>query len=106
ERTTGGSATSWDRDASPTSLPPAVSVATPELGLLGQEAMLRMMAEWPALHLRRPGGDTGELKSRDLLRRLWNSAAGFWGQYGTSWFLPGALLFIVLLNLAASCGMN
>src|SRR5262245_1846021 len=28
-------------------------------------------------------------RSRDLLRRFWNSAAGFWGQYGTSvsWFL-------------------
>jgi hypothetical protein len=70
--------------------------------------MLRVTAEWPALLLRRPGGDTGELKSRDLLRRFWNSAAGFWGQYGTpvSWFLSGALLFIVLLNLAASYGMN
>jgi hypothetical protein len=41
------------------------------------------MAEWPALLLRRPSGDTDELKSRDLLRRFWNSAAGFWGQYGT-----------------------
>ena len=51
--------------------------------------MLRVTAEWPALLLRRPGADTGELKSRDLLRRFWNSAAGFWGQYGTpvSWFL-------------------
>jgi vitamin B12/bleomycin/antimicrobial peptide transport system ATP-binding/permease protein len=70
--------------------------------------MLRVTAEWPALLLRRPGADTGELKSRDLLRRFWNSAAGFWGQYGTpvSWFLSGALLFIVLLNLAASYGMN
>jgi putative ATP-binding cassette transporter len=70
--------------------------------------MLRVTAEWPALLLRRPGAETGELKSRDLLRRFWNSAAGFWGQYGTpvSWFLSGALLFIVLLNLAASYGMN
>src|SRR5262245_49453322 len=70
--------------------------------------MLRVTAEWPALLLRRPGADTGELKSRDLLRRFWNSAAGFWGQYGTpvSWLLSGVLLFIVLLNLAASYGMN
>jgi vitamin B12/bleomycin/antimicrobial peptide transport system ATP-binding/permease protein len=70
--------------------------------------MLRVTAEWPALLLRRPGADTGELKSRDLLRRFWNSAAGFWGKYGTpvSWFLSGALLFIVLLNLGASYGMN
>src|SRR5215471_20029955 len=51
--------------------------------------MLRVTAEWPGLLLRRPGADTGELKSRDLLRRFWNSAAGFWGQYGTpvSWSL-------------------
>jgi putative ATP-binding cassette transporter len=70
--------------------------------------MLRVTAEWPGLLLRRPGADTGELKSRDLLRRFWNSAAGFWGQYGTpvSWLLSGVLLFIVLLNLAASYGMN
>jgi hypothetical protein len=54
--------------------------------------MLRVTAEWPALLLQRPGADTGELKSRDLLRRFWNSAAGFW-LYGTSvsWFLSGAL---------------
>jgi putative ATP-binding cassette transporter len=70
--------------------------------------MLRVTTEWPALLLRRPGADTGELKSRDLLRRFWNSGAGFWGKYGTpvSWFLSGALLFIVLLNLGASYGMN
>src|SRR5499426_526283 len=70
--------------------------------------MLRVTAERPALLLRRPGADTGERKSRGLLRRFWNSAAGFWGQYGTpvSWFLSGALLFIVVLNLAASYGMN
>jgi vitamin B12/bleomycin/antimicrobial peptide transport system ATP-binding/permease protein len=70
--------------------------------------MLRVTAEWPGLLLRRPGADTSERKSRELLRRFWNSAAGFWGQYGTpvSWFLSGALLFIVLLNLAASYGVN
>jgi putative ATP-binding cassette transporter len=70
--------------------------------------MPRVTAEGSALPLRRPGADTGELKSRDLLRRFWNSAAGFWGKYGTpvSWFLSGALLFIVLLNLGASYGMN
>src|SRR5262245_37268438 len=84
------------------------SVATAELvcsAYEGQQAMLGVTAEWP---VREPGADTGERKSRDLLRRFWNSAAGFWGQYGTpvSWFLSGALLFIVLLNLAASYGMN
>src|SRR5215831_13521725 len=87
------------------------SVATPNWVCSaheGQQTMLRVTAEWPVLLLRRPGADTSEPKSRDLLRRLWNSAAGFWGQCGTpvSWFLSGALLLIVLLNLAASYGMN
>src|SRR5262249_42270784 len=87
------------------------SVATPNWicsAHEGQQTMLRVTGEWPALLLRRPGADTGERKSRDLLRRFWNRAAGFWGQYGTPvpWFLSGALLFIVLLNLAASYGMN
>jgi len=70
--------------------------------------MLRVTAEWRVLFLRRPGTDTSELKSRDLLRRFWNSAAGFWRRSGTpvSWLLSGVLLFIVLLNLAASYGMN
>ena len=33
--------------------------------------------------------DEAGARSRDLLRRFWNSAAGFWGQYGTpvAWFL-------------------
>src|SRR5262249_38396786 len=66
--------------------------------------MLRVIAEWPALLLRRPSRETGKLESRDLLRRFWNSAAGFWAP--VSWFLSGALLLIVLLNLAASYGMN
>jgi len=70
--------------------------------------MLGVTAERPAQPMARPDGDAGELKRRDPLRRFWNSAAGFWGQDGTpvSWFLSGALLLIVLLNLAASYGMN
>ena len=70
--------------------------------------MLRVTAEWPALLLRRPGGDTGELKSRGSAAPVLEQHGWFWGQYGTpvSWFLSGALLFIVLLNLAASYGMN
>ena len=45
--------------------------------------------ERAALPIARPDGDAGELKRSDPLRRFWNSAAGFWGQYGTpvSWFL-------------------
>src|SRR5215471_189469 len=70
--------------------------------------MLRVTAERLAQPIVRPDGDAGELKRWDPLRRFWNSAAGFWGQGGApmSWFLSGALLLIVLLNLAASYGMN
>ena len=70
--------------------------------------MLGVTAERPAQSIARPDGDAGDLKKRDPLRRFWNSAAGFWGRDGTpvSWFLSGAILLIVLLNLAASYGMN
>src|SRR5215471_16769305 len=70
--------------------------------------MLGVTAERPAQPIARPDGDAGELNRRDPLRRFWNSAAGFWGQHGTpmSWFLSAAILLIVLLNLAASYGMN
>src|SRR6516162_5377663 len=70
--------------------------------------MLGVTAERPAQPIARPDGDAGELQRRDPLGRFLNSAAGFWGQFGTpmSWFLSGALLLIVLLNLAASYGMN
>jgi putative ATP-binding cassette transporter len=48
------------------------------------------------------------LKGQYLLRRFWESAAGFWGKRGTrlSWVLSGILLLIILLNLATSYGMN
>ena len=64
--------------------------------------------ERAALPIARPDGDAGELNRSDPLRRFWNSAAGFWGHSGTamSWLLSGALLLIILLNLAASYGMN
>jgi putative ATP-binding cassette transporter len=70
--------------------------------------MLSVTAERPALPVEQAGGDAGELEKPDLLRRFWTSASGFWGQCGTpvSWFLSGALLLIILLNLAASYGMN
>jgi vitamin B12/bleomycin/antimicrobial peptide transport system ATP-binding/permease protein len=43
-----------------------------------------------------------------LLRRFWENATGFWGKRGTrlSWVLSGILLLTILLNLAASYGMN
>ena len=52
--------------------------------------------------------DAGELKRRYLLRRFWKSAAGFWGKREErwSWALSGALLLIILLNVATSYGMN
>jgi putative ATP-binding cassette transporter len=59
-------------------------------------------------YLERPDECAGELKGRYLLQRFWKSAAGFWGKRGTrsSWVLAGILLLIILLNLAASYGMN
>jgi putative ATP-binding cassette transporter len=58
--------------------------------------------------LEQPDEDAGERKRRYLLRRFWKSAAGFWGPRGPrlSWVLSATLLLIVLLNLAASYGMN
>ena len=58
--------------------------------------------------LEQPDADAGELKRRHLLRRFWKSAAGFWGkrEERLSWVLSGALLLIILLNLATSYGMN
>ena len=58
--------------------------------------------------LEQPHADAGEQKRRYLLRRFWKSAAGFWGKRGErlSWGLSGALLLIILLNLATSYGMN
>jgi vitamin B12/bleomycin/antimicrobial peptide transport system ATP-binding/permease protein len=51
---------------------------------------------------------SGELERRYLLRRFWNSAAGFWGKGAPrlSWALSAALLVTVLLNLATSYGTN
>src|SRR5262249_48808308 len=70
--------------------------------------MLMVTVERAALSIARPDGDAARLKRGDPLRCFWNSASGFWGHYGTpiSWLLSGALLLIILLNLAASYGMN
>jgi putative ATP-binding cassette transporter len=53
-------------------------------------------------------GITERLRRRLLLRRFWQSAAGFWGVAGgrRSWLLTGAILLLILLNLAVSYGMN
>jgi putative ATP-binding cassette transporter len=70
--------------------------------------MLRVTAGSSALAPEAPGDDAVELERRSLLRRFWQSAAGFWGARGTqvSWVLSGTVLLIILLNLAASYGMN
>ena len=56
----------------------------------------------------RDGADGGEHKRGYLLLSFWHSARGFWGRRGArvAWLLSGAILLIVLLNLAASYGMN
>ena len=56
----------------------------------------------------RDGADGGEHKRGHLLLSFWHSARGFWGRRGArvAWLLSGAILLIVLLNLAASYGMN
>jgi len=47
-------------------------------------------------------------KRRYLVRRFWNSAKGFWGRKGDrlAWLLSGAVLALILLNLAAQYGIN
>jgi vitamin B12/bleomycin/antimicrobial peptide transport system ATP-binding/permease protein len=49
-----------------------------------------------------------KLRGRLLLRRFWQSAAGFWHGTGSrhSWLLTGAILLTIVLNLAVSYGMN
>jgi len=58
--------------------------------------------------LEESGQDTEQLRRQYLLRRFWQTASGFWGGRGRriAWLLSGALLAIILLNLAASYGMN
>jgi putative ATP-binding cassette transporter len=60
------------------------------------------------VRLDRDSGISDQLRRRLLLLRFWHSAAGFWGAAGgrRSWLLTGAILLLVLLNLAVSYGMN
>ena len=53
-------------------------------------------------------GISDQVRRRLLLWRFWQSAKGFWGAAGgrRSWLLTGAILLLILLNLAASYGMN
>jgi putative ATP-binding cassette transporter len=56
-----------------------------------------------------PHSEEGKrLRRRLLLRRFWQSAAGFWGPHGArlARVLPGLILLTIVLNLAASYGMN
>jgi putative ATP-binding cassette transporter len=49
-----------------------------------------------------------DLMRRYLLRRFWHSAKRFWTDRGSAmaWVLTGALLVVILLNLAAAYAMN
>ncbi len=54
-----------------------------------------------------PASKAGDLlRRRLLLRRFWQSAAGFWREQRTAWMLSGLILLTIILNLAASYGMN
>jgi putative ATP-binding cassette transporter len=46
--------------------------------------------------------------SSHLLRRFWHAARGYWQDPGhrSSWFLSGALLALILLNLVVAYGIN
>jgi vitamin B12/bleomycin/antimicrobial peptide transport system ATP-binding/permease protein len=67
-----------------------------------------MLGAMGRLACRQSVGAASELEARGPLRNFWHGARGFWGEHGTwlSWGLSGALLLIILLNLAASYGMN
>jgi vitamin B12/bleomycin/antimicrobial peptide transport system ATP-binding/permease protein len=53
-------------------------------------------------------GISEDRRRRLLLRRFWQSAGDFWRADGgrQAWLLTGVILLLVLLNLAASYGMN
>ena len=53
--------------------------------------------------------NSNKTKRRLLLRRFWQSAYGLWSKTRgerRAWFLTALILILVLLNLAASYGMN
>src|SRR5262245_25354239 len=53
-----------------------------------------------------PGAGAVEFERQSLLWNFWQRAVGFWPGHRVSWVLSGTLLLILLLNLAASYGMN
>ena len=57
-----------------------------------------------------PGDEySNKIKRQLLLRRFWQSASGFWSKTRgerRAWVLTGLVLVLILLNLAASLGMN
>lgn len=52
--------------------------------------------------------ETERLRRSYLLRRFWQAARGFWSGHrrAVAWSLSAGLLLVVLLNIAASYGMN
>jgi vitamin B12/bleomycin/antimicrobial peptide transport system ATP-binding/permease protein len=58
--------------------------------------------------LEESGEETEELRRQYLLRRFWQTAGRFWSDRGRqiSWVLSIVLFIIILLNIAASYGMN
>jgi vitamin B12/bleomycin/antimicrobial peptide transport system ATP-binding/permease protein len=52
--------------------------------------------------------ETERLRRSYLLRRFWQTARGFWSGHrrAVAWGLTAGLLLVVLLNIAASYGMN
>src|SRR5204863_9797749 len=49
-----------------------------------------------------------KVEGNDLLRYFWKSAVEYWGKSGTrsSWLLFGIIFLILLVNLAATYGIN
>ena len=77
-------------------------------GVLQQSQRTPDADETIVISLDPESGISDQLRRRLLLRRFWQGAKGFWGAAGgrRSWLLTGAILLLILLNLAASYGMN
>ena len=77
-------------------------------GVLQQSPRTPDADETIVISLDPESGISDQLRRRLLLRRFWQGAKGFWGEAGgrRSWLLTGAILLLILLNLAASYGMN
>jgi putative ATP-binding cassette transporter len=73
-----------------------------------QQSQISQDVDETSVRLDLDSGISDQLRRRLLLLRFWQSAAGFWGAAGgrRSWLLTGAILLLILLNLAVSYGMN